>query len=157
MGFFPYACNALGLRCYGVEPKGDWEYAEMFVESNAAMGVSTLDHMIRPGEPIPVPASWAPLAAITANQIQFNKTGRPDRAPEVLPSERFGVEEWDFLLRDLYSQAGNPSLFVQLSFNRPKSWTVPYTDELRDYFESLGGTCRGSLVEIPRLSFATVV
>lgn len=154
MGLFPYCCERLGLRCLGVEPtQPDWDYTTMFADSAALLGISTLNHLIKPFEPIPIPDDWAPISAVTANQIQFNKIGSGDDAPEVLPSERFGAEEWDYLLRDIYSRSDRDHIVVHLSFNRPRTWNASYTDEVRRYFEGLGGRCRGSVVQILELRF----
>jgi hypothetical protein len=154
MGYFPYCCKRVALQCLGVEPaQPECDYAQMFADSAVLLGIPTLDHLIAPFEPIPLPEDWAPIAALTANQIQFNKIGLGDDAAVVLPTERFGVEEWDYLLRDIYARSGNDSVFVHFSFNKPRTWNAPYTAEVRRYFESLGGSCRGSVVQVPELKF----
>jgi hypothetical protein len=151
MAFFPFACRMVGLGGYGVQPyRADWDYSDMFRESAGILEVPILDHMITPFVEIPVPKEWLPLRAVTANQIQFNRLGRGDRSTEVLPHERYGPAEWDFLLKSLAAKSKD-GLAVILYFNKPDCWTDWYTPELRAYFQSLGARIDGPNVIIRKL------
>ncbi|MBV9619174.1 MAG: class I SAM-dependent methyltransferase [Verrucomicrobia bacterium] len=132
-GFFLFILQRLGHSVLGL----DVDESPLFTELLEVFGVSRVVSKIKPLEPLPDlkrQFDW-----ITAFSIGFDR----DRGTNA----RWGIKEWDFLLRDLQQHLA-PGGQIYLTVN-PLSNGDYLGDELRDFFVN-----RGADVERERISFA---
>lgn len=131
-GFFLFILKRFNHSVLGL----DVDRVPLFSELLEAFRVSRVVFEIKPFEPLPnlgQPFDW-----ITAFSIGFDRSG--DAA------KRWGVKEWDFLLRDLQRQLA-PGGKIYLAVN-PLPNGEYLTPEVRDFFLS-----RGADVERERIFF----
>jgi SAM-dependent methyltransferase len=132
-GFFLFILQRLGHSVLGL----DVDESPLFTELLEAFGVSRVVSKIKPLEPLPDlkrQFDW-----ITAFSIGFDR----DRGTNI----RWGIKEWDFLLRDLQRHLA-PGGQIYLTVN-PLSNGDYLGAELRDFFAN-----RGADLERERIFFA---
>lgn len=132
-GFFLFILQRLGHSVLGL----DVDESPLFTELLEVFGVSRVVSKIKPLEPLPDlkrQFDW-----ITAFSIGFDR----DRGTNT----RWGIKEWDFLLRDLQRHLA-PGGQIYLTVN-PLSNGDYLGAELRDFFAN-----RGADIERERIFFA---
>ena len=85
-GFFPYICKQYGQEVVCLDIGG----SDVFDDMLAFFGVTRLDKRIEPMTPLDLP--WSGFDLVTGLMVKFDAIGEDNR---------FGPNEWRFILRDL--------------------------------------------------------
>ncbi|MEO8826193.1 MAG: hypothetical protein ABI443_10160 [Chthoniobacterales bacterium] len=134
-GYFLFVARVLGHSSMGMDLEEPKLYEDMF----RLFGLQRVIHRVEKFQPLPHMGGKFDL--ITSFAIVFNNHSKPDR---------WGVEEWKYLLDDATGQLNTGGrIFIQL--NPTPRTSIYYTPELRDYFLSRGAEIeKGDVLFPPR-------
>jgi SAM-dependent methyltransferase len=131
-GYFPVVCAHYGHRAIGIDRHGN----RVFEDVCEWLGVDRRTHEIRGGKPLPVLETQFDL--VTAFMVNFDQFIEGDFSP-------WGVDEWDYLLRDIAENQLRPNGRLVLRLN-------PHTTrnaEVMGFLWSKGGKITNDWVEFP--------
>ena len=142
MGYFPFIANVYGKSATSTDTKN-----ELYDKVTQALNVKKVDLRINGLQAISPSLNGQKFDYITSFMICFNGHKSPNL---------WGIQEWDYFLRDLSENLLTPDGTLALYFNLEADGN-PFSSELNDYFLRLKGVISGNKLILSKPLFKALV